>query len=524
MGRNGLKPRNLAVATAACLCLAGSLASARAETTLHTWLNSDIRSTEPGVNRDENTDAVMMHVFEGLVAFREDTSVGPMLADTIDVSPDGLVYTFHLRDGVKFHNGATLTADDVVWSWKRYRDPKTQWRCLPDVDGHGATKILSVEAADAKTVVFKLEHPSALLLTTMARSDCGESAILHHDSVDADGKWKSPIATGPFKIGEWKPGQYVDVDRFDGYISRQGDRDGNTGGKKALVDKVRFMIIPDASAAKAAILSGALDVLFAVAPAERADLENQPDIRIDRASTMDLYAILFQVKDPLLKDVRIRQALAMSIDYPSLVDAVTHGASKANNSAIPLSSPFRDDAQAIGFKYDPTEAKKLLDEAGYSGQPIKIVANKRYPEMFDQAVLVQAMAAQVGINIDVDVTDWASELDRYSKGAYQAMSFGYSARLDPSLSYDVFTGPKATQPRKVWDDPKIQAMLEATMRTVDPKERQKIFDDMHRALLADAPLLPLFNTTLIGAVRNNVVGYRGWAAVQPRYWNVGFKN
>jgi peptide/nickel transport system substrate-binding protein len=509
---------------ATCLAFAGTTAPARAETVLRAWLNSDIRSTEPGVNRDENTDAVMMHVFEGLVAFREDTSVGPMLADSIDVSPDGLTYTFRLRDGVKFHNGAPLTAEDVVWSWRRYLDPATHWRCLPDLDGHGATKILSVEAQDPKTVVFKLERPSALLLATMARPDCGESAILHHDSVGPDGKWKSPIATGPFKMGEWKPGQYVEVDRFDDYASRPGERDGNTGGKKALVDKVRFTIIPDPSAAKAAIESGALDVLFGVAPAERADLENRPDIRLDRASTMDMYAILFQAKDPLLKDVRIRRALALSIDFPALVDAVTHGASKANNSAVPVSSPYYDATQATGFKYDPVEAKKLLAEAGYSGQPIKLVANKRYAEMFDQAVLVQAMAAQVGLNVDVDVTDWANELDRYSKGDYQALSFGYSARLDPSLSYEVFTGPKATQPRKVWDDPQVQSMLEDSMRTLDPKARQRIFDALHQRLLADVPLLPLFNTTLVGAVRKNVVGYKGWAAVQPRYWNVGLQN
>jgi len=504
-------------------CLApASIASAAAESTLRVWLNSDIRSTEPGVNRDANTDVVMSHIFEGLVAFREDASVGPMLAEAIDVSADGLLYTFHLRDHVTFHNGQPMTADDVLWSWHRYLDPATQWRCLPEVDGHGVTKILSVEAVDPKTVVFKLERPSALFLTTMARPDCGEAAILHRDSVGPDGKWRGPIATGPFKIGEWKPGQYIELDRFDGYASPPGERDGETGGKKALVDKLRFLIIPDPSAAKAAILAGALDILADVAPAEQADFGNRPDIRIDRAPIMNMYAILLQTKDVVLKDARIRRALAMSIDCPSLVDAVTNGASRANNSAVPSSSPFYDATQASGFKHDLAEARKLLSEAGYSGQRIKLLANKRYAEMFDQAMLVQAMAAEVGLNIDVEVTDWASELDRYANGDYQAMSFSYSARLDPSLNYDVFTGPKASEPRKVWDDPKIQSLLEASMRTNDAKERQAIFDEMHRAMLDEVPLIPLFNTTLIGAVRKNVVGYKGWPGGLPRYWNVGF--
>ncbi len=196
---------------------------------LRVRLNADILSTDPGVNRDFNTDAVVLHMVEGLVAFREDTSIGPLLAESYGVSEDGKTYSFVLREGVKFHNGAALTADDVVWSLKRYLDPATGWRCLSEFDGHGLVKILAVEAKDARNVVVTLDQPSALFLATLARADCGETAITHRDSVGPDGKWLAPIGTGPFKLVEWRHGQHIELTRFDGYSARSASMSRSTG-------------------------------------------------------------------------------------------------------------------------------------------------------------------------------------------------------------------------------------------------------------------------------------------------------
>jgi peptide/nickel transport system substrate-binding protein len=228
---------SLTCATATPALAAGGVLRAR--------MNADIRSTDPGTNRDANTHGVMGHVVEGLVAFREDTSIGPMLAESWDISEDGKTYTFRLRQGVKFHNGAAMTADDVIWSFKRWLAPATQWRCLSEFSDNGITKILGVEAPDPQTVTIRLERPTALFLGTLARPDCGQTAILHHDSVGPDGKWIAPVGTGPFKLGEWKRGQYIDLIRFDDYVSRAEPRDGYAGGKKVEVDKVRINFIPD---------------------------------------------------------------------------------------------------------------------------------------------------------------------------------------------------------------------------------------------------------------------------------------
>lgn len=160
------------------LILAGALSAAlvgtaHAESVLKVALNADIRSTDPGVNRDTNSDAVIMHITEGLVAFREDATVGPLVAKDVQVSDDGLRYTFHLRDGVKFQNGKALTSADVLWTWKRFLDPKTQWRCAPEFDGHGGAKIVDMSAPDPLTVVFTLDKPNGLFLTSTALPECG---------------------------------------------------------------------------------------------------------------------------------------------------------------------------------------------------------------------------------------------------------------------------------------------------------------------------------------------------------------
>jgi peptide/nickel transport system substrate-binding protein len=512
----------LAVRLAALLCAAAP-AAAQDNAVLRVRLSSDIRSLDPGTRRDDNTDAVMLHVVEGLVALREDATVGLLLASQVAVSADGLRYTFTLRDGVRFHDGAPLTAAAVVWSWKRYLDPATGWRCLPEFDGRGMTKILAVEATTPKTVTFRLDRPAPLLLATMARTDCGGSGIASKSSLDADGKWKAPVGTGPYKLAEWKRGQYVDLVRFDGYASLPGPRDGYTGGKKAEVGKLRFMVIPDEVAGKTALYSGAIDVFPEARSADIDEISKNPRTKIALAPAMDMFALLIQTRDPLLKDVRIRQALALSLDTAGIAEAVTDGVSKANSSAIPGSSTYYSEVQATGYRRDIAQAKRLLAAAGYSGQPIKMMANKRHSESFDSAVLAQAMAGEAGIRIELEVLDWATQLDRYTKGRYQTMSFTYSARLDPSLSYEMVSGPKDTQPRKVWDDPAALGKLAESMRTSDRARRQALFDDLHRKMLEDVPMIVLFNSADAVGLRRNVVGYKSWAAAKPRLWNVRFQ-
>ncbi|MBP0494537.1 ABC transporter substrate-binding protein [Pararoseomonas indoligenes] len=494
---------------------------AAAQTPLRASLNSDIRSTQPGGNRDFNTDSVILHVVEGLVALNEHAAPVPMLAEKMELSGDGRTYTFTLRQGVTFHNGAPLTSAEVLWSLRRYMDPATNWRCLPDLNGRsGLAKITEMAAPDARTVTITLEKPAALFLSTIARPDCGSTGVLHPSSVGADGAWVKPVGTGPYSLGEWRRGQYVELERFEGYAALPGERDGFAGGKRALMPRIRFVTIPDSSAAKAALLAGNVDVMTDVPGPELPDLRANRAVQVLAAPSMGVTALLLQTRDPLLKDERIRRAIALALDVPELVTSIVGDDAPENPSPLPSASPFRSEAQTRRPARDLAAAKRLLAEAGYRGQPIRMITNRRYPNVYDASVAAQAMAADAGIKIELEVLDWATELDRYTRGDYQAMAFIYSPRLDPSLSYEMISGPKDTQPRKVWDDPQALELIQRSMTVTDEAERQRIFDRLYGMFMQQVPMVVLYNQPDYIAVRQGVTGVRPWASGQTRLWGV----
>lgn len=486
-------------------------------------LNADIRSLDPGTDRDSNTDIVQTHIFEGLVGFDEHADVKPMLAKSIEKSPDGKSYTFTLRDDVLFSNGSKLTSSDVLFSWRRYMDPATSWRCLSEVDGRGIMKVVAVEAPDEKTVVFNLEAPSALFLTTLARPDCGQTGIYHESSLGPDGKWKEPVATGPLKVVEWKRGEYLRLAKNENYVALPGERDGLVGNKEMLVPNVQFTIVPDDSTTKAAISAGDLDLNYDVESADLIDYKTMTNVVMDASPIMGIQDFLIQTTDKLMSDVRIRKAFLLSLDMEMLVNQVTAGTTKPNNSPIPPSSPYHKTAQAEVWKRNLDEAKRLLGEAGYNGQPIKMLTNKRYQPMFDQAIIAQAMAKEAGINIELEVVEWGNQQDRYLAGNYQIMSHSFSPRLDPSLSFEMFTGDKSEQPRKVWDNPQAIDLIKKSMQTKDVAERQAIFDKLEKLYRDDAAMITLYSSVRTSAANDRVVGYKGWPLGSPRAWGVSLK-
>jgi peptide/nickel transport system substrate-binding protein len=511
----------LAVSGALALGLIAWQVAAAAGTVLRARLKTDIVSTSPGTRRDENTDAVLLHIVEGLVASREDGSPGPMLASRWTVSDDGRVYTFTLRPDVVFHNGAPLTAAQVIWSLQRYLKPQTRWRCLAEFGAHGIARVLSITAPDPHTVAVTLDRAAPMFLTTLVRADCGGTGILHPDSVDADGNWRAPIGTGPFELGEWRHNQFIELNRFAHYSPLPGARDGNAGGKYALVDHIRFLVIPDSSAARAALIRGSLDILDNLAASELTGIRGRLDLKFQLVPILDCYALLIQTRDPLLSDVRLRRAIALTIDTAGLTKAITWGTGTADNSPIPVASPFHGPVQARLRQPDVAQARRLLSAAGYDSRPIQLITSRRDPQMFDTAVVIQAMAAQAGIHLQIDAVDWPAHLSRYTVGNYQLMVQSFSARLDPTLSFGIFIGDKREEPRKVWDTPRSRELLAQTMISADAAARQPVFDTLTRDFLDEVPAVALFNSSRLAVVRSNVTGYQNWMAAQQRLWGVG---
>ena len=495
-----------------------TLSAARAERVLRTLITTDIRGLMPGNSPDDNTGLVLQHIYEGLVAWRSDGTVAPMLAREIETSPDGRTYTFTLRDGVKFHNGAPLTSREVVWTWGRLLDAKSAWPCRTNFDGTRQIKVVAVEAPSQAKVVFRLAEPSGAFLSLMARSDC-DSGIAHPDSVGADGVWTAAIGTGPFKLAEWRRGQFIELKRNEDYAARGEPADGLAGDKSPKVDRIRLAMVPDPATAKAAMQSGNLDLWPSMDPKFAAELKSA-GVVIASASVASLNAIVMQTGDPLLKDKRIRQAIAASLDYQGMSDSLTDGYAKPSTSLVPLSSRYYGKMEQGGHSLDIARAKQLLAEAGYKGEPIKITTNSRFPVMNDVAVLVQAMAQQAGINLTIEVVEFATQLSRYNKGDYQLMVWNYTPYLDPVFGLDRFIGDKGAQPDRVWSNREAIELLAKLMDTASPEARQPLFDALHRLFIDDTPMIVWSSGVNVSAFSPLVRGYAPWSGRKPRFWNV----
>jgi peptide/nickel transport system substrate-binding protein len=487
--------------------------------TLTIRINSDLRATD-GLNRDANTDTILHHIFETLVGFRDDLSIGPALAEKWTVSDDGRTYTFTLREGATFHNGDPVKSSDVKWNWDRRVAAGEEWFCNPFFDGSQGLKVEAIETPDDRTVVFKINEPNALFLAQLANVQCN-GWIASPKNAGPDGAWKadSAIGSGSFKLKEWQKGQYVTLERYADYKPLSEKASGLAGDRTAYVDEVKFLIIPDTSAAETALFAGEIDVLPGL-EASRVEEAKGSGVQVKSTPGLSWTPILIQTTDPLMSDVRIRQAIAHAIDFKQLAEARTSGLSGFNPSGVAQASAYFDEDFLAWPEYDPAKAQALLAEAGYKGEPIKIQTNTRYQGMYENSVMVQAMLQAAGIKAELEVLDWAAQLDNYLAGKFQIQSFGYSARLDPAQLYGILIGDKEKAPTRQWQNDKAYALYLKSTQTSDFEERKAIFKQIHALMAKDVPILGLYYEPVTDAVVTGVEGYNVWPADKTRAWGV----
>ncbi len=509
---------------------AAALAPATAENTggqLNITLTADIRSLDAS-HTDNNTDSVLYHIYDPLVAFKDDLTVGPALAESWDVSEDGLTYTFKIKDGAAYHNGDKVLAADFKWLWDRRMasggSENGTYLCIPTFDGSRSVKVTSVEAPADDTIVMTLEAPNPLFLVYLADPVC-TVWVASPKNVGDDGKWieGSAIGSGPFKLKEWKKEQYIALERFDDYVPAPGERSGQAGDRTAYVDEARFMIIPDKTAAETALFAGEVDVVSTIQPTKMEDLKSNGAI-ISTAPGLSLTAILLNTRDPLLSNPKMRAAIAHAIDYDQLVEAKTIGIAKFNPSGVPRSSAFFTEEFVESWpKYDIEASKKLQEEAGYKGEAIKLQANKRYIGMYENAVIIQGMLAAAGIKIELDVLDWAAQLDNFFAGNFQMQSFGYSGRPDPLVIYGMFTGDKDKYASYQWGDKAANELYHKASTTADFAERQKMLLQLQDMMAEQVPIIGVYYFPVIEAVSDRIEGYKSWPLDRPRAWGVSVK-
>jgi peptide/nickel transport system substrate-binding protein len=490
--------------------------------TMRVTLTADIRSLD--ASRSDNlTEIVLNHIYEQLVAHKNDMTIGPAAAESWEVSPDGKSYTFKLKKDAVYHNGDKVLAADVKWLWERRMGAaktSTPWLCSVNFDGSRGLKVESVEAPDDRTVVFNLDQPNTLFLVRMADIVCNVW-VASPKNVGADGNWiaGSAIGSGPFQLKEWRKEQYVSLERFAGYVPLKTRRDGYSGDRTTYLDEVRFMVIPDKTAAETALIAGQVDVVTYLQASRMDDMKKRGAV-IMTAPGLSMTAVLIQTNDPLLANVKIRRAMAHAIDFSEIAAVKTAELAEFNPSGVPQSSAYFDKTFQTWPAYDPALARKLLAEAGYKGEPIKLQANKRYIGMYDNAVLVQAMLNAAGFNVQLDVIDWAAQLDNFFGGKFQLQSFGYSSRADPMIIYGSLIGKKSVSATAQWDNPEVYELYLKALATGDFNERKPLLKQLHAMMAEQVPILAMYYYPVIDAVSPKLVGYEAWPLEKPRAWGV----
>jgi len=514
---------------AAVLTLACALAApAIGQTRLTVAVNSDIQRTDWPTKHDDVTQTVLHHVMEGLMTHREDMTVAPLLAEGWTVSPDGRRYTFKLRSGIRSHNGKPMTAAIVKANWHRSRDSNVSWggKCRGVYDGseeqyHRPVNILAVEAPDHNTVVFTLHYRNGRFLHHMANHHC-LPGIIHPDSFDSAGKWMAPIGTGPFTLGRWDKGRSIELRRFADYRPRDEAASGFTGRKTPLVDVLTFVVHSNPVAAATALDAGDVDIWHNVPQGQVALMQGSRKDDLHFQQTSAFHQLVLQSRhDPLLRDVRLRQALTMAIDRDQITREVTGVLRRSNPSVVATSLPAYGARLQASLAFDPKRAIALAGEAGYQGQPIQIQASRApYPSFFAAAESATRMLRNAGFDASVQEVSWPEQDKNYSQNKYQISSITFSTRTDPALMYPAIIGQKTDYSWYLWEDVEAEMLANRAAIESDPALRAEMLDQLHARMIEWTPTIGLFNHFIYSATAKPVNGFKTWPLGLPRFWGV----
>ncbi|MGO2658792.1 ABC transporter substrate-binding protein [Mycetocola reblochoni] len=375
----------------------------------------DIRHTS-GVALEQ---VLIGNVYEGLVALDGDGGIRPELASDYTVSEDGLHYDFTLNEGITFHDGRPVGAAEVVASLTAVLDDDS-------AVGHDALSSVSrVEEGDDGTVRITLSEPDSQLLWSLA----GRPGLVIpvSDTVDLS---DTAIGTGPFTLADWRQGDSITLDAYEGYWGTPPGLDG-----------VTFQYITDPSAAVNAVLAGEVDVQTNVDPTLAVQLEDVDGVQLVEGRTTDVYTLAFNNAIEPFTDVRVRQALRQAIDHDALIAAVG-GAGVRIGGPIPELDPGYEDLTDV-VEYDPEAARQLLAEAGQDDLTLRLTIPNHYPEAI--GTVLRSQFAEVGVTLEVTSVEFPLWLnDVYTNHDYElsmvdhaeARDFGNWANPDYYFGYD----------------------------------------------------------------------------------------
>ncbi|HEY4216382.1 MAG TPA: ABC transporter substrate-binding protein [Gemmatimonadaceae bacterium] len=482
--------RPLAVMVAALLIAGcGSAGAPSRHELIDSRDNYDPRSLDPALSTDVPTGRAVGYIFDGLTRFDPDAKVEPALAERWEVSPDGLTYTFHLHQGVTFHDGSHFTAANVVKSWQRALDPATKSgaaqflfpiRGAREFNAGKASSLTGVVVRDDSTLVVTLTEPLAIFIKMLAMP----VAAIVPDHVSAD-FGEHPIGTGPWKLVEWKHDDYLLFARNPSYF----------GGAPA-TDGLRARIIAEPSTAVAEYESGNVDVLEI--PADEAadwqDDESKKPMLMSTPALELVYVAINTTRGPLA-DVRVRQALNYAIDINRIIEISISGRGTRAAGVIPPALAGYDSTRKP-YSYDPQKAKQLLAAAGYpNGIDIELWTSTT-PIYLRMAETMQAYLNASGIRTKIVQRESASARAAARKG--QADLFLKDWYADYPDAED-FLYPLLHSANKgaggnvsFYANPLFDSVVTQSRRELDETKRDAMYRQADSIAFAGAPMIFLY--------------------------------
>ena len=440
-------------------------------------------SLDPHKTVKAGTREVMFNVFEGLMKPTPNGDLTPAIAESYEVSEDRMTYTFHLREGVQFHNGKTVTAEDVVYSIQRCAAATE----TGIVQVEAFSVIQDIKTPDDKTVAITISEPSNEFISYMT------TAIL---PADYDKQDTAPVGTGPFKFVSRTAQDSVVLEKFDGYW-----------GTPAQLDKVTLKIIENADSLMMSLQSGAIDLCAHLTSTQVAQLGENFDVA---EGTMNLVQALYlnNAEKPF-DDVRVRQALCYAVDKQAIIDIAFDGyGSPIGSSMYPAFGKYFDDSLTNYYTKDVEKAKALLAEAGYPGgfdMTIPVPSNYK-PHMDTAEVLVQQLA-QIGVNATIEPIEWESWVsDVYAGRQFQSTVVGVDAsNMTARALLERFTSDYGKNFIN-YNNAEYDALFRQTLTAYDDAEQTALYKQMLANLTENAANAYIQDLADLVAVRKGVEG------------------
>ncbi len=467
-------------------------------------------------------DAAAETVFNRLVGFRPGTTeVVPMLAESWEISSDGLAYAFHLRKGVKFHHTAYFTptremnADDVLWSFQRQLDPKHPWHRsskvgYPYFESMDFKALLSrVEKRDEHTVVFTLSRREAPFLVDLAMAFTSIYSAEYADQLLKAGEQEKlnsqPIGTGPFVFSRYSKDAQVRFKAHPDYFLGKPPSDG-----------LVFAITPDNNVRLQKLRANECQVALYPRPDDVAKLKTEAALKVAEIAAMTTGYIALNTSKPYLSDVRVRQAINLAFDKQAYVDALF-----GKGNAVPGVTPYP--ATLLGYNKglsnparDLSKARALLKEAGVADGTVLTLFTRNgggatNPNPMLGAQMLQADLAQIGLKVDIRVMEWAEMLRRAKSGEHDMVSAGWAGDngdpdnfLTPMLSCEA---AKNGENYARWCNREFQTLIDQARTGTEPAHRATLYEQALAIFVREAPWITLAHPKMFTAMRSTVEGY-----------------